>query len=100
MPSSAFKKKLFRSDRKSTRLNSSHTIISYAVFCFTKYDSQQQIVISSDCPPREIPQLRERLLSRFECGLIADIQAPDLFFFKAIRKNKAQTYFLPLPVYV
>ncbi len=38
------------------------------------YDSQKQIVLSSDCPPHEIEQLEERLRSRFEWGLIADIQ--------------------------
>src|SRR5207249_2712898 len=42
------------------------------------YDSQKQIVLSSDCPPHEIPQLEERLRSRFEWGLTADIQSPDL----------------------
>jgi chromosomal replication initiator protein len=61
------------------------------------YDSQKQIIISSDCPPREIPELEERLHSRFEWGLIADIQPPDLETKVAILKRKADVGRIDLP---
>jgi chromosomal replication initiator protein len=61
------------------------------------YDSQKQIVISSDCPPKDIPHLEDRFRSRFEWGLIADLKPPDIETRIAILKKKAELEDLFLP---
>jgi chromosomal replication initiator protein len=63
----------------------------------TLYDAHKQIVMSSDRPPREIPGLEERLVSRFGWGLVTDIQPPDLETRVAILRKKLEKQQAQMP---
>ena len=61
------------------------------------YEAQKQVVISCDCPPKDIPGLEERLRSRFAWGLTADLQPPDLETKRAILAKKCEAQKVTLP---
>ena len=63
----------------------------------TLYDNRRQIVVTSDKVPKDIPDLEERLRNRFEWGLIADIQPPDVETRVAIVEKKAETEGIKMP---